>query len=101
MECILENGESKFGLKRSIRDKLEMIGVKDKPPVADEGPMIEAVGTRLEEKEVGLLTDLLEKMLKRKVLPNKRYCSIHGSSILLRSKSQRLIRFPILKCHGL
>ena len=59
-----ENGRPKFRLKTSIREKLEMIGVEDTPPEADDGPMIEAVGTRLEEKEVVLLNDLLEKMLK-------------------------------------
>jgi serine/threonine-protein kinase SRPK3 len=59
-----ENGAPKFRSKRSIREKLEMIGVKDTPPEADDGPMIEAVGTRLEKKEVVLLSDLLEKMLK-------------------------------------
>ena len=58
-----ENGEPKFCPKRPIREKLEQIGVKDKPN-ADDGPMFEAVGTRLEEKEVVLLSDLLEKMLK-------------------------------------
>ncbi|KAF8627556.1 hypothetical protein AX14_011350 [Amanita brunnescens Koide BX004] len=56
-----ENGEPKFRPKSSIREKLEMIGAKDTPPVADNGPMIEAVGTR---PEVMLLSDLLEKMLK-------------------------------------
>ncbi|KAF8329268.1 hypothetical protein F5887DRAFT_1184090 [Amanita rubescens] len=66
--------EPKFCLKRSIREKLEMIGVKDTPPVADDGPMIEAVGMRLEEKEVMLLSDLLEKILKYR--PEERITTI-------------------------
>ena len=42
-----------------------MIGVKDMPRRrCVDGPMIEPVGARLEEEEVVLLTDLLEKMLK-------------------------------------
>ena len=64
-EWFEENGEPKPpGKKSTIRDKLRMIGEKDTPPDADEGPMIEHVGTRLEEGELVLLSDLLEKMLK-------------------------------------
>jgi len=47
-----------------IRAQLEEIGVEDRPPTRDDGPMIEPVGTRLEEEEIVLLNDLLEKMLK-------------------------------------
>ncbi|KAF8331530.1 kinase-like domain-containing protein [Amanita rubescens] len=64
-EWFEENGEPKPpGKKSTIQEKLRMIGAKDTPPDADEGPMIEPVGTRLEEGELVLLGDLLEKMLK-------------------------------------
>lgn len=64
-EWFEENGEPKPPAKKStIREKLRMIGDKDTPPDADEGPMIEPVGTRLEAGELMLLGDLLEKMLK-------------------------------------
>ncbi len=60
-----ENGQSKFlHKKNSIRKMLREIGEEDDPPRAEEGPMIETVGTRLEEVEVELLGDLLERMLK-------------------------------------
>jgi serine/threonine-protein kinase SRPK3 len=59
-----ENGEPKDpDGKSSIREKLCEIGEEDDPPTGDEGPMIETVGTRLEDEEVDLLSDLLEKML--------------------------------------
>jgi serine/threonine protein kinase len=51
-------------IKSSIRQKLREIGEQDEPPEADEGPMIETIGTRLEEGEAVLLGDLLKKMLK-------------------------------------
>jgi serine/threonine-protein kinase SRPK3 len=45
--------------------QLERIGVEDMPPPTDDdGPMIEPLGTRLEEEEIVLLSDLLEMMLK-------------------------------------
>ena len=50
--------------RSSIRVKLLQIGEQDNPPSKDEGPMIEKSGVRLHEEEVGLLEDLLEKMLK-------------------------------------
>jgi hypothetical protein len=50
--------------KSSIRAKLRSIGTQDDPPDVDEGPMIEKSGVILLEEEVGLLGDLLEKMLK-------------------------------------
>jgi serine/threonine-protein kinase SRPK3 len=60
-----ENGEPKPTMvKSSIRRRLRQIGEGDEPPRVDEGRMIEAVGTPLEEEEVALLGDLLEKMLK-------------------------------------
>ena len=60
-----ENGEPKPPMiKSSIRRQLQWIGKKDDPPNVDEGHMIETVGTLLEEEEVALLGDLLEKMLK-------------------------------------
>ncbi|KAM6503083.1 Protein kinase-like domain containing protein [Amanita muscaria] len=51
-------------IESSIRQKLREIGEQDEPPYADEGPMMESIGTRLEEGEVVLLGDLLEKMLR-------------------------------------
>ena len=50
--------------RSSIRAKLLEIGEQDDPSSEDEGPMIEKPGVRLREEEVGLLEDLLEKMLK-------------------------------------
>jgi len=50
--------------------KLLKIGEQDDPPFEDEGPMIEKPRVRLDEEEVGLLGDLLEKMLK--YLPEER-----------------------------
>jgi len=50
--------------KSSIRERLRRIGEKDDPPWYEQGPMIETVGTQIEEVEVELLSDLLEKMLK-------------------------------------
>ena len=50
--------------RSSIRAKLLKIGELDDPPSGYEGPMIEKSGVRLHEEEVGLLEDLLEKMLK-------------------------------------
>lgn len=52
--------------RSSIRDKLCEIGEGDDelPPFGDEGLMIEKIGVRLREEEVGLLEDLLEKMLR-------------------------------------
>ena len=48
--CFEENGEPKppYGLV-SIGAQLEWIEVEDTPPRGDDGPMIEPVGTRLEE----------------------------------------------------
>lgn len=60
--------------RSSIRAKLLEIGERDDPPFEDEGPMIEKPGVRLHEEEVGLLEDLLEKMLKYR--PEERI-SIH------------------------
>jgi serine/threonine-protein kinase SRPK3 len=63
--CFHENGQPKSpDDKSSIREILQGIGKKDEPPMDEEGPMIEIVGTRLEEVEVELLCDLLEKMFK-------------------------------------
>ena len=50
--------------RSSIRAKLLEIGEQDDPPSEDEGPMIAKPRVRLHEEEVGLLEDLLEKMLK-------------------------------------
>ena len=64
-EWFEENGEPEPpGRKTSIREKLRMIGNNNTPPDADKGPMIEPVGTRLEEENIVLLSDLLKKMLK-------------------------------------
>ena len=51
-------------VKSSIRSKLESVGVDDEPPETNEGPMIEITGTRLDEEEIVLLDDLLQKMLR-------------------------------------
>jgi serine/threonine protein kinase len=60
-----EDGEPKPPMiKSTIRCQLQSIGKKDEPPKVDEGRMMEPVGTLLEEEEVALLSDLLEKMLK-------------------------------------
>jgi len=56
--------------RSSIRAKLLKIGEQDDPSSEDEGPMIEKPGVRLDEEEVELLGDLLEKMLK--YLPKER-----------------------------
>jgi serine/threonine-protein kinase SRPK3 len=48
----------------SLRQKLCEIGDQDDVPYGDEGRMIESIGTHLDEAEVRLLADLLEKMLK-------------------------------------
>jgi serine/threonine-protein kinase SRPK3 len=50
--------------RSSIRAKLLEIGKQDDPPSEDEGPMNEKPGVRPHEDEIGLLEDLLEKMLK-------------------------------------
>ncbi|KZT69697.1 kinase-like protein [Daedalea quercina L-15889] len=50
--------------KSSIQTKLRSIGMLDDPPSVDEGPMIEKPGVTLDEEEVGLLGDLLAKMLR-------------------------------------
>lgn len=64
-EWFEENGEPKPpNEKISIRQRLERIGAEDAPPMGDDGPMIEPVGTRLKGEEIVLLSDLLEKMLK-------------------------------------
>lgn len=41
-----------------------MIGITDLPPPGDDRPMIDPIGTSLKEEELGLLSNLLEKMLK-------------------------------------
>lgn len=59
-----EDGQPKPPVdKSSIREELQGVG-EDEPPIYEEGPMIEIVGTRLEEEEEELLSDLLEKMFK-------------------------------------
>ncbi|OCH93563.1 hypothetical protein OBBRIDRAFT_790088 [Obba rivulosa] len=68
-ESISEEEQKKRGLllspcKTSIRQKLREVGQKDNAPKADEGSMIETTGTRIDEAEVELLADLLEKMLR-------------------------------------
>ena len=56
--------------RSSIRAKLLEIGEQVDPPSEYEGPMIENFELRLQEEEVALLEDLLEKMLK--YLPEER-----------------------------
>ncbi|VDB91690.1 unnamed protein product [Peniophora sp. CBMAI 1063] len=50
--------------KSSIRDQLREIGTQDDPPPGDDGRMIERTGVTLPEREVELLGDLLERMLR-------------------------------------
>ncbi|CAA7268662.1 unnamed protein product [Cyclocybe aegerita] len=51
--------------KTSIRQKLASIGAQDEPPVTgSDGPMMEPLGSRLDNTEIQLLGDLLEKMLR-------------------------------------
>jgi serine/threonine-protein kinase SRPK3 len=65
------NGEPKFpARKTSIRKLLQKIGNNDKLDSKRHGPMMEPPGTRLEEEELELLTNLLEKMLRYR--PEKR-----------------------------
>ncbi|TDL22816.1 kinase-like protein [Rickenella mellea] len=51
-------------VQSSLHHKLSEIGEQDDAPHAYEGKMIEEVGTHLDEAEVNLLADLLEKMLR-------------------------------------
>ncbi|KAG5649973.1 hypothetical protein H0H81_001274, partial [Sphagnurus paluster] len=51
--------------KTSIKHKLTSIGSQDLPPATGhDGPMMERPGTRLDEVEIQLLGNLLEKMLR-------------------------------------
>lgn len=50
--------------KTSIREQLRLIGAQDDLPLSVEGTMIETTGVRLSEKEIELLGDLLEMMLR-------------------------------------
>lgn len=59
-------------VKNSLRQKLREIGKQVDAPYVDEGSMIEKTGIRLEESEVELLADLLEKMLRYE--PKDRIC---------------------------
>jgi len=47
-----------------IQAKLRSTGTLDEPPSVDEGPMIERPGSTPDEEEIGLLGDLLVKMLR-------------------------------------
>ncbi|PSR94658.1 hypothetical protein PHLCEN_2v4390 [Hermanssonia centrifuga] len=51
-------------IRSSIRGQLRDIGTQDEASEVDEGPIFEKTGIRLEEKEVELLGDLFEQMLK-------------------------------------
>lgn len=53
-----------LAVKSSLHQRLREIGEQDDAPDVDEGTMIEKVGTHLDEVEVSLLADLLEKMLR-------------------------------------
>ncbi len=60
-----EDGYPKSRYHRSsIREKLCQIGEEDDPPTCEEGPMIETVGTQLDDEELELFDNLLKKMLK-------------------------------------
>lgn len=48
----------------SLRKQLRSVGTEDSPSGVDDGIMFEKAGTRIEEEEVELLGDLLEKMLR-------------------------------------
>lgn len=65
------NGEPTFpAIKTSIRKLLQMIGDDEKVDRERHGPMMEPPGTRLEEEELELLSNLLETMLRYQ--PEKR-----------------------------
>jgi serine/threonine-protein kinase SRPK3 len=48
----------------SIRERLRDIGIDELDDPSNMGPMLEKAGTLLEEREMDLLGDLLEKMLQ-------------------------------------
>ncbi|KAF8326896.1 kinase-like domain-containing protein [Amanita rubescens] len=59
------NGEPMFpARKTSIRKRLQTIGDDEKVGSERHGPMMDPPGTRLEEEEIELLSNLLEKMLR-------------------------------------
>ena len=64
LEIQRQEGIRPVAVKSSIKEKLESIGVGEDPPTGNEGPMIEKTGTRLDEREIVLLDDLLQKMLR-------------------------------------
>ncbi|KAF8342403.1 kinase-like domain-containing protein [Amanita rubescens] len=74
-----ENGEPKVQVngkptfparKTSIRELLQTVGDDEKVGIERDEPMMEPPGTRLEEEELELLSNLLEKMLRYQ--PEKR-----------------------------
>jgi len=65
------NGKPTFpAIKMSIQKLLQMIGDDEKVDRERDGPMVELPGMRLEEEELELLSNLLEKMLRYQ--PEKR-----------------------------
>ncbi|KAE9392322.1 kinase-like protein [Gymnopus androsaceus JB14] len=59
-----EVGQPIHSSESSIRHKLHSVGMLDDPPLSDEGSMFERTGTKVDDEEVELLADLLEKMLR-------------------------------------
>ncbi|EAU83726.1 CMGC/SRPK protein kinase [Coprinopsis cinerea okayama7 len=59
-----EEGVLLVARKCTIRDKLELIGKKEEPPRGKDWPMTEPDETVMEEEEIKLLQDLLQKMLR-------------------------------------
>ncbi|KAJ4484213.1 kinase-like domain-containing protein [Lentinula edodes] len=61
-QCFEEDGQPEEG--SSIREKLRSFGTPKRIPGYNRGPMFEKMETKMDDKEVELLTDLLEKMLR-------------------------------------
>ena len=63
--------------KTSIKQKLASIGSHDVPPATgDDGPMIERPGTKLDNVEIQVLGDLLEKMLRYQPRDRIKICEV-------------------------
>lgn len=63
--------------KTSIKEELANIGRQDVPlATGDDGPMMERSGTRLDDVEIELLGDLLEKMLRHQPQHRIKMCEV-------------------------
>ncbi|KAJ3927549.1 MAG: kinase-like domain-containing protein [Lentinula lateritia] len=62
VQCFEEDEQPEEG--SSIREKLRSFGTPKRIPGYNRGPMFEKMETKMDDKEVELLTDLLEKMLR-------------------------------------